>query len=383
MDIHKDTALLVSDISDFPDSHTLLEEENPSNKYYKYPYYLLAQKSLGNQFDHHFLILKTQSGRSYVQLLFLVKQNIFEGLSPSLREMLTKWTPRKFSEIRMLMVGCPTGEGALVGNMCDSPEIFQVLRNALPDIARKLNVSLIVFKDFPSSYRATLTPLLSDNYIRIPSFPACKINLAYKNFEDYMKQALSRNTRKDLYRKFREADHFGKFSMEVLEDFTPVLEDIYPLYCQVLARSKFKFEILTKDYFAGLGTALEGSGRFFIWRDAGGKIVAFNLCVLENRILRDCYIGLDYQIALDAHLYFISFRDIISWAIEHGLEQYYTSPLNYSSKLHLKMTLAPLDLYIRHINPVINLFCKRLMPILEPTRYDPLLPKFQNFKDLR
>lgn len=383
MDTHQHTVLLVSDTSDIPDSYEHSIEENPVNKYYRRSFYQLAQKSLGNQFEYRYLVLKTGNGKSYVQLLFLVNQSIFEGLSPALKRLLTKWAPRKLSEIRMLMIGCPTGEGALAGNELNNHEISQLLREHLHRIARELKVSLIVFKDFPANYRETLNPLLSADYIRIPSFPACKIDLTYGNFEDYMKQALSRNTRKDLYRKFREADRFGQFSMEVIKDFTPVLDEIYPLYCQVLARSKFKFEILTRDYFAGLGEALEGSGRFFIWRDSGGKIVAFNLCVLEKKVLRDCYIGLDYQIALDAHLYFVSFRDIISWAIEHDLEQYYTSPLNYSSKLHLKMDLAPLDLYIRHVNPVINFFCKYFMPALEPTQYDPLLPKFKNFKDLR
>ncbi|MCC6915729.1 GNAT family N-acetyltransferase [Nitrosomonas sp.] len=380
MNAHQPAVLFVSDI---PDSHEHAIEENSVNKHYQRPFYQLAQKSLGNQFEHRYLILKTSHGKSYVQLLFLVNQNIFEGLAPVFRQLLTKWAPRRLSEIRMLMVGCPTGEGALAGNGPDGHEISQLLREHLHRIARELKVSLIVFKDFPASYRDILSPLLSASYIRIPSFPACKIDLIYQDFEDYLKQALSRNTRKDLYRKFREADRFGQFSMEVIEDFTPVLDEIYPLYCQVLARSKFKFEILTKDYFAGLGKALGGSGRFFIWRDTSGKIVAFNLCVLEKKVLRDCYIGLDYQIALAAHLYFVSFRDIISWAIRHNLEQYYTSPLNYSSKLHLKMDLAPLDLYIRHVNPAINFLCRYLMPALEPTQYDPLLPKFQNYKDLR
>lgn len=99
--------------------------------------------------------------------------------------------------------------------------------------------------------------------------------------------------------------------------------------------------------------------------------------------MRDCYIGLDYRVALDAHLYFISFRDVLSWAIENGIEQYYSSPLNYSAKLHLKLKLVPLDLYIQHTNPVINFFFKRLLPLLEPTRYDPILPKFSNYTDLR
>ena len=69
--------------------------------------------------------------------------------------------------------------------------------------------------------------------------------------------------------------------------------------------------------------------------------------------------------------------------MENQIERYYSSPLNYAPKLHLKLELAPLDLYIRHVSPVINFFFRHLIPILEPTRYDPILPKFPNFPDLR
>ncbi|MBN9132987.1 MAG: GNAT family N-acetyltransferase [Nitrosospira multiformis] len=242
---------------------------------------------------------------------------------------------------------------------------------------------MIVLKDFPSSYRPALNCFSSGDYVRIPSFPACQINLTYRDFDDYMERALSYKTRKNLRRKFRDADRLDNYSMEVLSDLTSVLDEIYPLYNQVIARTKFQFEVLTKEYFAGLATGLNGSGRFFVWRDSFGKIVAFNICVLYGKILRDCYIGLDYKIALSAHLYFVSFRDIISWAIENQVEQYHTSALNYSPKLHLKLELSPLDLYVRHVSPMINFFFRRLIPLLEPTRYDPVLPKFRNFQDLR
>ena len=38
---------------------------------------------------------------------------------------------------------------------------------------------------------------------------------------------------------------------------------------------------------------------------------------------------------------------------------------------------------IRSASPVINFFFRYLIPILEPTQYDPVLPKFPNFPDLR
>lgn len=383
IEIHGARASIVRSV---PDSLDPSWQESYAGKCFKHSYYQLIQGALGEQFDHYFLILEKRNGKSFVQPLFLVRESILKGLPSSLRQGLGGWLQRRFPsrcEIRMLMVGCSTGEGTLAGRECDHHEVSMLLHEVLPEVARRLNASLIVLKDFPSSYRATLKYFSANGYARIPSFPACRLDLAYRDFEDYMERALSYKTRKNLRRKFRDADRLGKFPMEVLKDFTPVLDEIYPLYRQVIARSKFQFEVLTAEYFAGLAAALEGNGRFFIWRDSRGKIVAFALCVLEGKTLRDCYIGLDYEIALSAHLYFISLRDIFSWAMENQIERYYSSPLNYVPKLHLKLELAPLDLYIRHVSPVINFFFRHLIPILEPTRYDPILPKFPNFPDLR
>ncbi len=369
-----------------PDSLDYSWYESYAGKCFKHPYYQLIQRTLGEQFDHYFLILEKSDGKSFVQPLFLARESLLKGLPCSLKQGLGGWLQRWFPsrcEIRMMMVGCSTGEGTLAGRERDHHEVSMMLHEALPEVARRLNASLIVLKDFPRSYRAALNYFSSNGYVQIPSFPACRIDLAYRDFEDYMERVLSYKTRKNLRRKFRDADRLGKFSMEVIQDFTPVLDEIYPLYRQVIARSKFQFEVLTMEYFAGLATALEGMGRFFVWRDSCGKMVAFAVCVLEGKTLRDCYIGLDYEIALDAHLYFISLRDIFSWAMENYIERYYSSPLNYAPKLHLKLELAPLDLYIRHVSPLINFFFRHLIPILEPTRYDPVLTKFPNFPDLR
>jgi len=121
--------------------------------------------------------------------------------------------------------------------------------------------------------------------------------------------------------------------------------------------------------------------RFLIWR-MEGRIVAFASCVVHEGVLRDNYIGLDYSVALDRHLYFVTWRDTVIWAIQNGYRYYHSAPLNYDPKLHFRMELEPLDLYVRATHTPFNLVLRRLLPILEPTRYDPVLKKFPNANDL-
>jgi hypothetical protein len=122
--------------------------------------------------------------------------------------------------------------------------------------------------------------------------------------------------------------------------------------------------------------------RFFIWRQAG-RAVAFNLCMVHCDVIYDQYIGLDYTVALDLHLYHYTFRDIVTWAMENGYKWYRSNGLNYDPKLHLRMQLDPLDLYVRHRSPVANAVMKVVLPWLEPTQYDKHLKKFANYHELR
>jgi hypothetical protein len=93
--------------------------------------------------------------------------------------------------------------------------------------------------------------------------------------------------------------------------------------------------------------------------------------------------GLDYSVALDLSLYFVTWRDVVEWALRNGLKAYHTGPLNYDPKSHLKLRLVPLDLYARHNWAIFNPLFKLAIKYLEPTRHDPVLQRFPNAHELR
>ena len=82
--------------------------------------------------------------------------------------------------------------------------------------------------------------------------------------------------------------------------------------------------------------------------------------------------------ALDLHLYFSTFRDIVQWAMEHRHKWYCSSALNYDPKLRFKCELVPLDLYVCHTSRLLNPILKKVLPWIEPTRGDKTLAKFPN-----
>ena len=130
-----------------------------------------------------------------------------------------------------------------------------------------------------------------------------------------------------------------------------------------------------------LGQRIPERVRFFLWRQ-NGRIIAFNFSMIHEDTLYDLGLGLDYAVALDLSLYFLTWHDVIEWSLQNGIKAYHTGPLNYDPKLHLKLTLAPLDLYARHNWALLNPIFKLAIKYLEPTRHDPVLQKFPNASEL-
>jgi predicted N-acyltransferase len=347
-------------------------------------YYEIVETTLQGGFEYHYLVLEDDSHNTRaIQPVFFVRQNLVEGVPgkvSSIVERIRKFFPR-FLTMRVLMVGCAAGTGDLAAcNQKDESWVADAFQASLSTYARHNKASLVVLKDFPAAYRPELETFPRNGYARIPSMPMTRLPLPYQNWNEYFR-TLSKATRKDLRRKFRKAARGPNINMEVVNDITPWIEEIHPLYIAVHERSPFKFETLTKDFFRAVGQRMPERARFFIWRQSG-KIVAFSFClVCDDKIYDEC-IGLDYSVALDLHLYFYTLRDIISWALEQGLKYYYSNPLNYEPKLHLDCELVPLDLYVMHTNPLFNPIFRRLIKYLGPTRHDPVLQRFPNADQL-
>jgi predicted N-acyltransferase len=350
------------------------------NKCKDHRYYKIVEETLEGGFEHHYLQIEDDSGNvRAVQPVFFVRQNLIEGVLGKIRsvvELVRKKFPR-FLTMRVLMVGCAAGAGDL--GACDEKDeawMAKALSASLRTYARQNRASLVVLKDFPAKYRPALESFSSNGYVRIPSMPMTRLALCYEGWDEYFR-TLSKATRKDLRRKFRKAERTPKINMEVVNDVTPRVDEIYPLYLQVHERSPLKFETLTKDYFRAISKRMPNRARFFIWQQSG-KIVAFSFCLVCEEAIYDECIGLDYSVALDLHLYFYTLRDIISWSLQQRLKYYYSNPLNYEPKLHLDCELVPLDLYVRHTAALLNPIFRRTIKYLGPTRRDPILPRFPN-----
>jgi hypothetical protein len=349
-----------------PHWHEAFSHERKDWRYYE----IVNDTLVGQGFEFHYLVLPGGA----IQPFFVLDQDLTAGAGKTLQAVVNSvrrlW-PR-FLKMRTLMVGCAAGEGHLASE--------DDLGAALPPLARQFDARLMVMKEFPARYRAALSKLAG--FTRVPSMPMTRLNIGYADFDDFVARKLSKPTRKNLRRKLRAADSAQPpIELQVVNDVTPFVDEIYPLYLAVFERSKLHFEKLTKEFLSAVGRRMPDKVRFFIWRQTG-KPIAFSLCMIQGDAIYDEYLGLDYSVAFDLNLYFYTIRDIINWAIAHGMQWYVSSALNYEPKLHLKSELAPLDLYVAHTSPLINAVMRRVLPLLEPTRNDPILQRFPNFREV-
>jgi predicted N-acyltransferase len=208
--------------------------------------------------------------------------------------------------------------------------------------------------------------------------PMVALNIDYPDFQTFMSRVLSYKTRKDLNVKFRRAAAAGPIEMTVVRDITPFVDEVYPLYLQVYERAELHFEKLTPEYLCRLGREMPDKTVFFIWRHQG-RTVAFSMCMLENNEMYGEYLGFDYTVALDLHLYHVVIRDVITWAMAHGCKTLRSSEGGYDPKRHLRFDLAPVDLYVRAGSRVMNFMLSKLLPYMVPVSYDPVLRRFPNY----
>jgi hypothetical protein len=347
-------------------------------------YYDVVEVGIRQDFDFRYFALRDAAGEvRAVAPFFMLDQDLcaaLRGAQPALAALRQLW-PR-FMTARTLMVGCAAAEGHLDGDD-EMPHDVQValLRDWIPFHAARLGASLVVFKEFPAKYRSVLAGLLDDGYTRMPSYPMTRLDIDYSSFEAYMADALSRKTRQDLRAKFRRSAAAPSIALTVTSDITQRIGELYPLYLQVFARSKWRFEKLTPAFFCELGQRMPDKVRYFVWTQEG-RTVAFSLCMVAGEDIFAEYLGLDYGCALDLHLYHYAFRDVVSWAMANGYKTFRSSGLNYDPKLHLRSRLDPLDLYVRHCSPVVNRMLAGVLPALGPTHADPALRRFPNYDEM-
>ena len=340
-----------------------------------FQYYDLIEHTMRCDFEYRYLVVFDENDQPLVlQPLLLANQDLVISAGAKLTRLVTKFRAHwsRLLKSRVVLAGCLVGEGkmgAIESNELAAPLVAE----ALEKYARRVGIRLVGFKDFPARTRSALSSLKRAGYARVTGFPPLLLDINFACFEEYATKQLSRSTRKNLRRKFRRAEAaWPPITLEVRTDAEQIIDEIYPLYLAVAQTSAIQFETLTREYFLEAGRQPGGKFRYFIWRQ-GSRPVAFSFCTIWDGTLYDNDIGLDYSVAYELNLYYVTFRDLLNWALANGLRRYASAPFSYDPKLRLRLKPQAVDVYVKHTSPWLNQVIKIFARLFEPARTDPVL----------
>ncbi len=264
---------------------------------------------------------------------------------------------------KILICGLPNGQGR-IGIAADPAVVIRAIYDGMEEIARQEKAAVIVFKDFNLSYREALDKHLDAGFFRIASLPFTEMDISFASFDDYL-ETLSYISRSGLRRKFRKIGKEAKIGLEItgkLEE--TVLDEAYALYLQTYERKEVGLEKVPVDFFRNISKNMPDETKFFLWR-IDDSLVAFSYCLASGGRFIDYYLGFDYSVAYQYHLYFVRFRDQLNWCIENKIGKYEFGPTGYESKRRLGFKVVPLFNYVKNrnkfLNPVFKAFSHRLV----------------------
>ena len=278
-----------------------------------------------------------------------------------------------FLSIRAFVCGVPMGQGH-IGMAGREEEVIGALLRKMEEIARHEKASVLAFKDFSHAYNGVLKPLLSNRFFKVDSLPYAEMDLDFDSFDKYLMK-LSSASRYDLRRKFKKADSSADIKMEIVESLDEnTLKEVYGLYLQILNKHEVGFEVVPIEFFRNVSKHMPRETKFFLWR-VRGKLVAFLLALVSDGLMVDYYLGLDYAVAHDLHLFFVKHRDVMKWCIANGIKRYEIGFSGYEPKKRLGFDFTPLHIYVRHRNRVINPLFRVMCKFLKFENFDPDLKK--------
>jgi len=253
---------------------------------------------------------------------------------------------------------------------------MEAIHDSMEKIAKAELAAMLIFKDFTSAYDDVFKPLLKKGFSRIESLPSTDMEITFTSFEDYLK-TLSRASRDGIKRNLKKVDAKAKIDLEVtgvLEE--SVLPQVYDLYLQTHDKNDIGFERLPMDFFKNISRNMPGNVKYFLWR-INGKIAAFAFCLVRGDYFIDYYLGFDYELSHEYYLYFVRFRDLMKWCLLNGMKKYEMGVTSYEAKRRLGFAFIHLYFYMKHRNPLINLFLNNFSHFLKPENFDPV------FKEMR
>lgn len=263
-------------------------------------------------------------------------------------------------QLRVLFVGHLLCDGRLCALDRTDHDVADLIVSSVRDLASRRKCRWTVFKDFEP---AELEPLRSSldrlGYFDVPALDDTALDLSWPDFPSYV-ASLPAKPRRNLRNKQRRLERSG-CSIDVTDDFAPLVPEMVLLYQQVLDRAESRLDTWNGGFLEALAGAVEIDCAVVTCR-RDERLVGFLLCVFGTHNAVALRVGLDYAGATDAAVYHNLHYRGIALAIERGYHTLGFSQTAYEPKREMGCRQIPLVHAVTHVNPVSRAILVRLLP---------------------
>lgn len=342
-------------------------------------YHLTIEESGLNEFKIYYLLAKNGNNLAAAIPFFTTEFSFATIIQGNLQKTILKIQRiiNNFLRIRVIFIGLPTAEELYIGipGQEDLPCILDGALKTINEFAKTKEIEALFFYNLSEKHRFLSGCLKSQGFGLMENFPNTRIKITSGSLEDFI-SGLGKNTRKELRRKLRESSASALLSTEKRGDVEGIIDDVYKLYLNNFSGSDVHFEKLTPDFFLNISKNMPEETKYFITRDKD-KIVAFNLCLVKNKVCIDKFVGFDKQLSRRYHLYYTTFCHNIGWCVKNNIEYYQMGITDYDPKIRLGAKLVPLHVYGKFMNPLLNAIAKIFIRFLSPKNFDPALKRYR------
>jgi predicted N-acyltransferase/multidrug transporter EmrE-like cation transporter len=282
---------------------------------------------------------------------FVTDYRLDTTLSGALRRASTA-VSRVFPRLlvqRLLSFGSPVAEVCHLGFAADcgraaKARLLDLLFDEVERYAAQRRISLLAAKDAPADQDALWARVGAAHGLRRqPSLPTAVLDIRFDSLDGYL-ATLTRATRRDMRRKLKSS---GALRLEWRSNIDDILDDVMRLYRATVAHAALTFEELTPDFFRLVLSELgQRASCATYW--IGERLVAFNLVLNDGVTLLDKFLGMDYELAHEHNLYYVTWLENVRYCIDHKIARYQAGQGLHREKLRLGSKLLPNWLWYRH-----------------------------------
>jgi hypothetical protein len=266
----------------------------------------------------------------------------------------------RFQNLKILFCSLPgsPGEKSLAWTSgAESEPILSALNGVMHDLAIGTGMDAIVFKEFGEKDLAWMDRLLESGYRRVSVPPMHIFRHSFPDFASYC-AALRTRYRQQINRSVRKLRNLDiepsvvTDTMKVLELYTP---EVHAMYCEMVARSDVKLELLPIEYFRQSKMRLSTEADLItLFKDSG--IVAFGWGLHDGATYHMTYAGLDYRLNHEGDLYFNLMYAGLDRAFRRGVETIHVGQTAAAFKARIGCDSAPLYAYAKGLGPMMSRF---------------------------